>query len=104
VFVPSVDFASGVGYDRATGAAGKFHDLHRVVTNLAVLDFDSPDHAMRIASVHPGVTVDEVQEQTAFPLVVPDDVPITREPSDEELKLLREVLDPKDVRAKEVPG
>lgn len=104
VFVPSVDFASGVGYDRATGTAGRFHDVHRVVTNLAVLDFETADRAMRIASVHPGVTVDQVQEQTGFPLVVPDDVPVTREPTDEELKLLREVLDPKDIRTKEVPG
>jgi acyl CoA:acetate/3-ketoacid CoA transferase beta subunit len=102
VFVESVDFASGVGYDRATGAAARFHDLHRVVTNLAVLDFATDDHAMRIASVHPGVTVDEVQAQTGFPLVVPDDVATTREPTDEELKLLREVLDPKDIRSKEV--
>ena len=104
VFVESVDFASGVGYDRATGAAGRFHDVHRVVTNLAVLDFATPDHAMRIASVHPGVTVEQVQEQTGFRLVVPDDVGLTREPTDEELKLLREVLDPKDIRSKEVPG
>jgi acyl CoA:acetate/3-ketoacid CoA transferase beta subunit len=104
IFVESVDFASGVGYDRAQGAAGRFHDVHRVVTNLAVLDFRSPAHTMRIASVHPGITVEQVQEQTGFPLVVPEDVPITREPGDEELKLLREVLDPKDVRSKEVPG
>jgi acyl CoA:acetate/3-ketoacid CoA transferase beta subunit len=104
VFVESVDFASGVGYDRAIGAAARFHDIHRVVTNLAVLDFASPDRAMRIASLHPGVTVEDVQQQTGFPLVVPDDVPLTREPTDEELKLLREVLDPKDIRSKEVPA
>jgi acyl CoA:acetate/3-ketoacid CoA transferase beta subunit len=103
VFVPSVDFASGVGYDRATGAAGRFHDLHRVVTNLAVLDFPTPEHAMRIASVHPGVSVEQVQAETGFPLVIPEDVPVTREPTDEELKLLREVLDPKGLRDKEVP-
>ena len=103
VFVESVDFASGVGYDRAVGSAGRFHDLHRVVTNLAVLDFTTPDHAMRIASVHPGVTIDQVQAETGFPLVA-DDVPTTREPTDEELKLLREVLDPKGFREKEVPN
>jgi acyl CoA:acetate/3-ketoacid CoA transferase beta subunit len=103
-FVESVDFASGVGYDRAVGAAGRFHDVHRVVTNLAVLDFATPDHAMRIASVHPGVSVDEVQAATGFPLVVAADVATTREPTDVELKLLREVLDPKDFRGKEVPG
>jgi acyl CoA:acetate/3-ketoacid CoA transferase beta subunit len=103
VFVDTVDFASGVGYDRASGAAGRFHDVYRVVTNLAVLDFGAPDHAMRIASVHPGVTVDEVQEQTGFELAVPVDVPVTREPTTVELTLLREVLDPKGVRDKEVP-
>jgi acyl CoA:acetate/3-ketoacid CoA transferase beta subunit len=103
VFVEAVDFASGVGYDRADGAAGRFHDLFRVVTNLAVLDFATPDHSMRIASVHPGVTVEQVQSETGFPLVT-DDVATTREPTDEELKLLREVLDPKGYRDKEVPA
>lgn len=102
VFVESVDMASGVGYDRAMGAAGRFHDVHRVVTNLAVLDFATPDHAMRIASVHPGVTVEQVREQTAFTLIA-EDVAATREPTDEELRLLREVLDPKCVRDREVP-
>ncbi len=100
-FVPRVDFVSGVGYDRAVGP---FHDVHRVVTNLAVLDFAKPDHAMRIASVHPGVTVDEVQAATGFPLVVPPDVPTTREPTAAELRLLREVLDPRGLREKEVPS
>jgi acyl CoA:acetate/3-ketoacid CoA transferase beta subunit len=104
VFVESVDFASGVGYDRATGSAGRFHDVHRVVTNLAVLDFAGPDHTMRIASLHPGVTVEQVQEQTGFPLDVPAQLGVTREPTDQELKLLREVLDPKDIRSKEVPS
>jgi acyl CoA:acetate/3-ketoacid CoA transferase beta subunit len=100
VFVKQVDFVSGVGYDRAVGP---YHDVHRVVTNLAVLDFAGPVHAMRIASVHPGVTTEQVQDETGFPLVVDGDVPVTREPTDEELKLLREVLDPKGVRDKEVP-
>ena len=101
VLVEAVDFVSGVGYDRAVG---RFHDVFRVVTDLAVLDFDTPDHAMRIASVHPGVAVEQVQAETGFPLVVPADVPVTREPTDEELKLLREVIDPKGVREKEVPN
>ena len=101
VFVERVDFVSGVGYDRAVGP---YHDLFRVVTNLAVLDFGGPDHAMRIASVHPGVSVEDVQAETGFPLIVETDVPTTREPTDEELNLLREVLDPKGIREKEVPN
>jgi acyl CoA:acetate/3-ketoacid CoA transferase beta subunit len=103
VFVPTVDMVSGVGYDRAVGTAARFHDVHRVVTNLAVLDFVTPDHSMRLVSVHPGVTVDEVHEQTSFELIA-DDVATTRPPTDDELRLLREVIDPKGFREKEVPA
>jgi len=102
VFVDAVDMVSGVGYDRAVGSAGKFHDVHRVVTNLAVLDFGGTDHAMRLVSVHPGVEVDEVVENTSFELDT-SNVGITRLPTDEELRLL-DVIDPKGFRGKEVPS
>jgi acyl CoA:acetate/3-ketoacid CoA transferase beta subunit len=99
-FVKHVDFVSGVGYDRAAGL--RFHDVHRVVTNLAVLDFGGPDHAMRIVSVHPGVTVEDVQAQTGFPLAA-DGVAPTREPTSDELALL-DIIDPNRLREKEVPS
>jgi acyl CoA:acetate/3-ketoacid CoA transferase beta subunit len=101
MFVDVVDMVSGVGYDKAD--RGEFHEIRRVVTNLAVLDFATPDHTMRLASVHPGVSVDEVLAATGFPLVA-DDVPETRLPTDEELRLIREVLDPKSLRDREVPA
>ena len=100
VFVEQVDMASGVGYDKAD--RGPYHEIRRVVTNLAVLDFGTPDHAMRLASVHPGVSVDEVVAQTGFALDT-SDVAETRLPDDEELRLIREVLDPKGIRDREVP-
>jgi acyl CoA:acetate/3-ketoacid CoA transferase beta subunit len=100
VFVPAVDVVSGVGHDRAKGMP--FHDVYRVVTNLAVLDFGTPDGSMRLVSVHPGVSVDDVVAQTGFPLAV-DDVTETRQPTGEELALLRE-LDGKGLRDKEIPG
>jgi len=105
VFVEKVDVVSGVGYDRAhkLGAAARFHEVRRVVTNLAVLDFETPDHRMRLRSVHPGVSVDEVVANTGFELVIPTDVPDTRAPSAEELRLLREVVDPNGNGKKEVP-
>ncbi|MET8474675.1 CoA-transferase [Streptomyces sp. NPDC006422] len=107
VFVEKVDMISGVGYDSAAAAgpsATRFHRIPRVVTNLAVLDFDTADHAMRLVSVHPGVTVAEVQEATGFPLVLPEggEVPATREPTAEELRLIREVVDPDSRRDLEV--
>ncbi|MFI7382156.1 CoA-transferase subunit beta [Streptomyces sp. NPDC049813] len=107
VFVPRVDMVSGVGYDNAAAAgpsATRFHHLPRVVTDLAVLDFATPDHAMRLASLHPGVTVEEVCEATGFALVLPDDVPFTREPTQRELALIRTELDPRGHRHREVPA
>jgi acyl CoA:acetate/3-ketoacid CoA transferase beta subunit len=107
VFVEKVDCVSGVGYDRARQLgpnSSRYHRLPRVVTNLAVLDFETPDHTMRLVSVHPGVTVDEVVAQTGFELVVPDDTPTTRLPTDDELQLIREVIDPNGLREKEVPN
>jgi hypothetical protein len=53
--------------------------------------------------VHPGVSADQVQEATGFELSVPDGVvPVTREPSDSELVIIRELLDPKTLRDREV--
>ena len=104
VLCEKVDTVTGVGYDRGlTGSVAEWHEIRVVVTNLAVLDFDTPDHRMRLRSVHPGVTPAEAQEATGFELVIPDDVPTSREPTDEELRLLHEVIDPKGLRLKEVP-
>jgi acyl CoA:acetate/3-ketoacid CoA transferase beta subunit len=101
VFVERVDMVCGVGYDHAAGA--RFHHLARVVSDLGVFDFATPDHSMRLASLHPGVTVDQVQEATGFALAMPPDpVPYTREPTNGELKLIREVLDPGGLRGREV--
>lgn len=103
-FVEQVDVVTGVGYDRARalGAAGRFHRLGHVVTNLGVMDFETPDNTMRLRSVHPGVTVDEIVAATGFELVVPDDVPETRSPTDEELALI-DAIDPNGLRGREVP-
>ena len=106
VFVDKVDVVSGVGYDRAAklGAAAKFLDVRRVVSNLGVFDFATRDHAMRLVSVHPGVAVDDVVAATAFPLEIPAEVPATRAPSAEELRIIRDVLDPAAARDREVPS
>jgi acyl CoA:acetate/3-ketoacid CoA transferase beta subunit len=97
-FVERVDFVSGVGYPSPT----PFHDIHRVVSSKGVLDFETPDRTMRLRTVHPGVSIDEVRDATGFPLAVADDVEETRLPDAEELRLIREVLDPDDLRGAEV--
>jgi len=107
VFVDEVDVVTGVGYDRAAAlgpAASRFHEIRRVVSNLGVFDFATEDHRMRLVSVHPGVEVEEVVEQTGFELTLEADTPKTRAPSDDELRLLREVIDPESFGAREVQG
>jgi acyl CoA:acetate/3-ketoacid CoA transferase beta subunit len=106
VFVEKVDVVSGVGYDRARSLGertSRFHEIRRVVSNLGVFDFGGPDHAMRLVSVHPGVTVDDVVEATSFELVIDGDVPESRAPTDVELGLIREAIDPEGFAAREVP-
>ncbi|GAB1646689.1 CoA-transferase subunit beta [Krasilnikovia sp. MM14-A1259] len=104
-FVERVDMVCGIGYDRAAalGApANRFHEIRIVVTNLGVLDFATPDHSLRLRSVHPGVTVPEVVRATGFPLAMADEVPPTRWPTDDELALIRDRLDPQGLREREI--
>ena len=104
VFVPVVDMVSGVGYDRAKKVGGfiaKRHDLRRVITNLGVFDFNTPDHAMRLVTLHPGVSLDDVVSNTGFELVVPAEVLISREPTAQESAAMN-IIDPKGLRLREV--
>ena len=101
VFTSSVDMVCGVGYDR--GDPGP-HELRVVVTNLAVLDFGTAERTMRLRSVHPGVEVGDVLAATGFPLVIPDEVPVTRPPTATELDLIRTRLDPGGARERELRG
>ena len=105
VFVDKVDVVSGVGYDRARklGDAARFHRLVRVVSNLGVFDFGGPDNCMRLCFVHPGVTQADVERETSFQLAMAPDLGPTREPTAEELRLLREVVDPQRLGARELP-
>jgi len=106
VFVEQVDIVSGVGPKRAKEAgpaAARFNDIHRIVSNLGVFDVRGADDRVRLLSAHPGVSVDEIVEATGFELELPADVPASREPSAEELLVIREMLDPKGLRFKEVP-
>ncbi len=107
VFVERVDVVSGVGYDRAATldeVTTRGHELGVVISNLAVFDFQTPNHSMRLRSVHPGVSVADVTANTGFELVIDDVVPETRLPTSDELVLIREKIDPKGFLAREVPN
>jgi acyl CoA:acetate/3-ketoacid CoA transferase beta subunit len=107
VFVESVDMVSGIGYDRAAllGSSAAGHRLPRVVTNLAVLDFESQalsePRRMRLRSTHPGVSVEEVVAATGFELLIADDIDESRAPTDDERAAI-DRLDPQGLRHREV--
>jgi acyl CoA:acetate/3-ketoacid CoA transferase beta subunit len=102
VFVSTVDMVSGIGGQRAA-ELGLPNPVRRVVSELAVLDVDPGTGRLRLASVHPGVTVEDVLAKTGFELVCPAHVPATRLPTAEELATLAE-LDPGEARYREVPA
>ncbi|WP_414472399.1 CoA-transferase subunit beta [Microvirga sp. M2] len=78
-------------------------DLGIVVTNLCVFDFNGPDHAARVLSLHPGVSFDEVQAATGFPLLQAGSIRVTAGPTEEQLAIIRQ-LDPHNIRATVLKG
>jgi glutaconate CoA-transferase subunit B len=98
-FVEKLDFLTTPGYLTGPGAreaAGlpRGTGPHRVITELAVLDFRSETRRMRVLSLHPGITLQQVQAATGFRLEPPDSVAQTAPPTEQELFLLRTEVDP----------
>jgi len=98
-FVEKVDFLTSPGYLDGPGsreAAGLATGTgpFKVITNLAVMGFDSETKRMRVESLHHGVTFDQVQENTSFELLKAPEIAETERPTAEELRILREEVDP----------
>lgn len=104
VFTDAVDVISGIGYDKvdAGNPAFRFTGVYRVVSNLGVFDFGGPGATMRALSLHPGVTPEDVREKTSFEVDGLDEANPTQLPTDDQLHLIREVIDPKALRDKEI--
>jgi glutaconate CoA-transferase subunit B len=104
-FVEKVDFVSCAGW---LGGGDERERLgltggpELVITNLCVMDFHPETKHMRLKSVHPGVTTEEVQEATGFELLIEDSaVPETAVPTVEQVGLIRDVIDPDGMRLRE---
>lgn len=97
IFVEEVDHRSGAGWLDGGDSRSELLDGREgpqlVWTPLCVCDFTEDEHRMRLRSVHPGYTVDDVTANTGFDLVVPDDVPTTTPPTEWELQTLRSRVD-----------
>lgn len=105
VFVEGeVDVVCSVGYrdERWPAGANRSHmSIKHIVTNLCVMDFGGPNHAIRVISLHPGVSFEEVQAATSFPLLKVDNLGETARPTEAQLEVIRQ-LDPKNVRARQI--
>ena len=101
-----VDVVASVGFSDRRWPAGVKKlpvDIGIVVTNLCVMDFNGPDHAARLVALHPGVTFEEVQAETGFPLIRAEDVRASLAPTEEQLAIIRK-LDPTGIRASVIKG
>ena len=97
-FVEKIDFVTTPGYLTGPGAreaAGLPADTgpYRVVTNLATLDFEPESRRMRLIALNPGITKEQVIEETGFELLIADELAENEPPSQEELDLLRNDID-----------
>jgi len=103
-FVPTekLDFISGVGFpDGKTSICGG-SGPQCVITNLAYLDFDDDTKSMKLGSIHPGVDLEALKDSTGFELIIPNELKETLPPTIKEIQLLREKVDPLNIRKLEV--
>ena len=94
-FVEKVDFITSPGYlsgaDSRERAGLMFGGPSIVVTNLAILGFDSHSKRMRVDALHSGVSLEDVLKNTGFELIVPKDIRVIEPPTVEELRFLKEI-------------
>ncbi|CAM03278.1 glutaconate CoA-transferase subunit B [Saccharopolyspora erythraea NRRL 2338] len=100
-FVDELDFCTSPGPARARAAVPdapvRGRGVTTVITGLGLLRRESAEEELRLVAVHPGVDADQVREATGWPLEVAADLPTTNPPTERELRLLREEIDPRRV-------
>jgi len=95
-------FISGVGFPDGKPSICGGVGPQCVITNLAYLDFDENSKRMRVASIHPGIEIETVRNSTGFNLIIPKNLKETKPPTIQEIKYLREKVDPLEIRKLEV--
>lgn len=94
-FVEKVDYRSAMGYGDGPGHRERLGLIgggpSKVFTDLAILDFEEESKRMRVVSLHPGVAREQVEAETGFELIWPDEVPTSEPPTTEELAAIREI-------------
>lgn len=98
-FVSQVDFVSTPGYldgpgSRERAGLARGSGPYRVVTQLGIYGFDEKTKRLKLISLHPGVSLDEIKKNCRFEVMTTQEAGISPEPTDNDLKILREEIDP----------
>ena len=98
-FVSKLDFLTTPGYLDGPGAREKAGlprntGPYRVITQLGVYGFDDTTKKLKLISLHPDVTVEEVKDNSGFDIIIPDNIDVSYVPTSEDLRILREEIDP----------
>ncbi len=101
-FANKVDFITTPGYleggtSREEAGLPKNTGPHRVITDIGVYGYKEDTKEMMLVSLHPGKTIEDVKENAEFEVIIPDNYEMTKEPTDQELTVLREKVDPSRV-------
>jgi glutaconate CoA-transferase subunit B len=97
-FVERLDFVTSPGYlsggDSRLGLGNYGQGPTAVISDMGIFRFDETTREMVLTSLHPGCNIEAVQEQVSWPLRVASHLPETEPPTSEELRIMREELDP----------
>jgi glutaconate CoA-transferase subunit B len=101
-FVERLDFLTTPGYLTGPGARERAglppgSGPYKVISTLALMGYDALTKRMTVESLHPGVRREDVIQNTGFEMRFADPLEVTREPTDEEVRILREEVDPEGV-------
>jgi acyl CoA:acetate/3-ketoacid CoA transferase alpha subunit/acyl CoA:acetate/3-ketoacid CoA transferase beta subunit len=95
-FVKKLDFLTTPGYlggydSREKIGLPKGSGPYRIITQLGVYGFDEESKKMKLISTHPGVTINQIKDNSSFEIIIPDEITVTKPPTKIELKILKEI-------------
>ncbi|MFC1506876.1 CoA-transferase [Thermoproteota archaeon] len=96
VFVENVDHIGGLGF-RTKSESHQRRDIH-IISELGVFEIEHESRRMRLSSIHPGIKIENIKENTSFEILTPEKTQQTSPPTELELQLIREKIDPLNIR------
>lgn len=101
-FVSKVDFLTTAGYldgpsGREKKGLARGSGPYRVITQLGIYGFDKESKRLKLISLHSGISIDDVRENSNFEIIIPNEIETSPEPTEQQLKILREEIDPASI-------